>query len=225
MKITPTTCRSRSRSTSEGSRSWRPALIVYGRTRSVPTSLSPYKILKEQAEVLGSQTKGILHGEVEQRTAGMERIALNFDIVVPRLDGSRYRILTIGHGKDSSYPAVLDAEAIRNAESKSESFLSGLFSRTSPRFKLPDGLEDLIQPTSWAELQETAQLGKRVANDRELIEELARVLSSPSVVSLAQSLIARVNDASTNEFGPGPPAEADDPDPAGESSGEANAPS
>jgi hypothetical protein len=183
--------------------------------------LSPYKILEIQAADLKLRTKGLLVGEVRQREAGEKRVALSLDIVVPLFNGSRYRILTIGHGKDEPYPAVLDDEVIRVGKSKSSNRPHLSMPTPRPR-QLPKALIDSIPPTSLEELQATAQFGKQIESEEQLNEELARVLGSRYVVSLLQSLIARANDVLATKEGQNIASDDIHDDPAGENPAESS---
>ncbi len=158
---------------------------------------SPYAMLRTQADALAEQTGGLLVGEVRRREAADDRVAMSLDIVVPALDGARFRILTVGYGKEMVYPAVLDAEVFRNSARRRKE--PGVFLQTAT-FQVPESLRKKLD-TNRAELQESAELGERADSDRELYELIAKVLKSPQVVSLAQSLIARVNDISPADDG------------------------
>jgi hypothetical protein len=148
------------------------------------------------ASDLELSTGGTLRGEVGRRAAGDDRIALSFDIVVPALDGSRHRILTIGHAKDRPYPALVDAEVLQaptGDSTKESTFFSDW--RTS-QFRLPESLRGTIQSETWAELKEKAKLGQSAAGDRELRAMLSEILKNPRVISLAVSLVALANEVS-----------------------------
>jgi hypothetical protein len=158
--------------------------------------VTPYAILREMASDLELSTGGTLRGEVGRRAAGDDRIALSFDIVVPALDGSRHRILTIGHAKDRPYPALVDAEVLQapaGSSTKASRFLPDVRTFDVP---ISGRLRDTIQSETRAELKEKAKLGQSAAGDRELRAMLSEILKTPRVISLAVSLVALANEVS-----------------------------
>jgi hypothetical protein len=140
-----------------------------------PGVLSPKVILHHQAIALRDQTKGLLLGELEEGSTEDGKAVISLSIYAPALD-YRYRVLAASHSRDHVYPARLDAEIFR------------------PTF--------ISQITAFSELsRDPARRPENVADDdEEFIELVAKVLRSPRVVSIAQSLIARSNEA-------GPPAD------------------
>ena len=164
---------------------------------------SPHSILAAQAEALTRQTNGVLVGNVGLGSSEDDDTVLSFNIVVPELDNYRHRILMVQHGKDMHYPAAIDAEVFR-----------------------PRGLAGLQAAMSGLVGGEGKKPANRADSDKELIELVAKVLRSPYVVSVAQSLIARAEDARTGKLvGAKPPALAGDVAPAsadGDSSSDEN---
>ncbi len=137
---------------------------------------SPFAILQGQADALSKQTGGLLLGKITRGKGNEGKVSLLFDIVVPALGDYQHRVMIVAHGTEMVYPASVDAETFR-----------------------PSGLQSF---RTFLETQEsflTGAEGKKPANradsDQELTEMVAKVLQSPYVVSAAQSLIARANDA------------------------------
>jgi hypothetical protein len=175
---------------------------------------TPYAILREMASDLELRTGGTLRGEIGRRAAGDDRIALSFDIVVPALDGSRHRILTIGYAKNRPYPALVDAEVLQAPAGSSTKESRYLLDWRRPYdVPVPESLRSTIQSETWAELKENAKLGQSAAGDRELRAMLSEILKTPKVISLAVSLVALANEAS-------PPPEGGDASPASSESEE-----
>ena len=72
--------------------------------------LSPAAILKTQAGLLSSLTKGLLIGEVssaERDADGQILVDHHFDIIAPALGGYRRRILRVCHNADEVYPVTV----------------------------------------------------------------------------------------------------------------------
>jgi hypothetical protein len=133
------------------------------------TVQSPQAILVAQAEALTEQTSGVLVGDVKSGFAEGDQSLLYFSILVPDLGGYRHRILVVQHEKDMHYPSMIDAEVFRPSEVKT--------------------LSEILRP-----LTEGNKPNNRADSDKEFIDLVRKVFQSPYVVSVAQSLIARVND-------------------------------
>jgi hypothetical protein len=145
-----------------------------------PTIQSPWAILHSQAEALTKQTNGLLVGRVKKSSPGDgKRESLSLEIVVPALDLYYQRVLVIEHNQGMPYPALVDAEIFR------------------PRMSVADALKAATSSLaiSGLPLQEEKKPPNQADNDEELIELVKKVLQSGPVVSVAQSLIARANDA------------------------------
>ena len=136
-----------------------------------PELLSPRAILKAQAEALANQTGGVLLAEIKSTQTDSGIVELNFDIVVPALNGYRHRILTVAHDKDLPYPAMIDAETFRPGSLRHLQFFL-------ERGELSSGLSQ-----------------SRADSDTEFIDLVKMVLRSTSVLSAAQSLIVRASEA------------------------------
>jgi hypothetical protein len=147
-----------------------------------PGIISPYSVLKEQADALSGQTSGLLLGKVErsfyERPESYEgphkRVTiLTLDIVVPGLDNFRWGILKAAHNEMFPYPVVLDR-------------ISSLYSFGS--FLETDNQKDLAgrKPNIRADTVE------------EFRSKIAEILTSPNIVSTAQALIARVSEDSAD---------------------------
>ena len=135
-----------------------------------PELLSPRAILKAQGEALANQTEGVLLAEITNTQNDVGIVELDFDIVVPALSGYRHRILTVAHGKDLPYPAIVDAEEFRPASLRYlQLFLE--------KGRLPD------RATCKAD------------SDIEFMNLVKTVLKSTGVLSAAQSLIVRASEA------------------------------
>jgi hypothetical protein len=134
---------------------------------------SPKSILVDQAEALKKQTNGVLVGMVNSGATDDDQALLYFSILVPELNDYRHRIMVVQHKKGMEYPTTIDAEVFR-----------------------PSGIIAIHQALgALAALHEEARKpNNRADNDREFIELVKKVLQSPYVVSVAQSLIARAND-------------------------------
>jgi hypothetical protein len=134
-----------------------------------PTRLppqSPLDVLAGQAQALTHQTAGILKGEVSQESND-EATAIDLDMIVPAMGGFRRRVLTATHPKGRGYPVWIYAACFP-------------WSRSIPPFTV-------LSPE-----QEKAE--NVAANDAEFRKLVEKVLHSDEVKSVAQSLIAHVND-------------------------------
>ncbi len=132
---------------------------------------SPSAILLAQAEALTKQTSGVLMGKVGTSLSEEQDILLHFSIVVPDLGDYRHRIMVVQHGKDMLYPARIDAEVFR-----------------------PASLIEVASALASGVGGEATKPKNRADSDKEFIELVRKVLASPYVISVAQSLIARVSD-------------------------------
>jgi hypothetical protein len=68
----------------------------------------PFKILQEQAELLGTRTQNIITASVETEIVGniSEPFTHDFYIVAPSLQNYRFRLFTVAHGFDL-YPVKI----------------------------------------------------------------------------------------------------------------------
>lgn len=150
----------------------------------VAQTQTPTMILHGQAEALTKQTQSVLVGEIvmrrqQQDTETSFRI-LALDIRVPALNDYRHRLLMLVHEEDMPYPVALR--------------LSG---------HLPSNLAYLLSPT----IELVDEFGPHgeipnpdlAENDKQLIKLLQHALTSSKVISIAQSLIARANEAQLPE--------------------------
>lgn len=130
---------------------------------------SPTAILRVQAAALMKQTNGLLDAEATQKfNSKHELIIINFDIVVPLLNNYRHRIMRAAHAKELPYPVIVDADIFSGFREHYNYFLeNGSFAGTS---------------------------SNKADSDQAFIELIGLVLRSPTVVTAAQSLIARVSD-------------------------------
>jgi hypothetical protein len=133
-----------------------------------PRILSPIQILRAQAEGLAKQTAGLLFAEVNA-DEDEEDTTVSFEIVVPALKGYRHRIMNVKYKNNLPYPAIIDAEIFRGTQNDLRSFL--------------------------ATVKGESKAVNRANDDQEFFEIVRMVLNSPPVISAAQSLIARANEA------------------------------
>jgi hypothetical protein len=138
-----------------------------------PDILSPKLILRTQANALSAQTKGVLVGELSEGKTTPDRIVLNLDMVAPAIK-YRHRVLTATYSLHRLYPVLVDADVFRHKGLTAIAMSSALSDALAG--KKPEGRAD---------------------SDEELVTLVAKVLSSPEVVSMAQSLIALANEATT----------------------------
>ena len=131
---------------------------------------SPRQILRTQATALGLQTGGILLGEIKYKEREDETVTLDFDVVVPALDGYRHRLFSVAYKKEFPYPAMVNAPIFG---SNGRTFLS--------RFMESGGI--------------TRSAANCAENDHDLMSLIGQVLHSPQVISAVQSLLARASDA------------------------------
>jgi len=160
---------------------------------------SPESILLAQADALTRQTNNVLVGKVVFGPSDDNLVVLYFNIVVPTLKDYRHRIMVVQHRKDMHYPALIDAEVFRaSGLAVLQAAMKAL--RSSPFLLAAEGAE----PT---------KPDNRADSDKEFIDLVRKVLQSPYVVSVAQSLIARATDANSGRriepFNPQAESEAD----------------
>jgi len=126
-----------------------------------------------QAEALTKQTSGVLVGQVGAGPSDDKVVVLHFSIKVPDLNDYRHRIMVVQHDKEMFYPAVIDAQVFRPSGA-----LATIKALQGPSFSVLTGAE-VKKPDN------------RADSDTEFIELVGKVLRSPYVISVAQSLIAR----------------------------------
>ncbi len=79
--------------------------------------MSPRDILDMQAMALRELTGGLLTAQVNLKHDHAEgAVYLIFDLVVPKLQGKRHRILTGRYLDDRIYPCHVDADGLRSSE-------------------------------------------------------------------------------------------------------------
>ncbi len=146
-----------------------------------PGIVSPYTILREQADALEGQTSGVLLGRVEktfferseQYNGENKQVRiLKLEIVVPALQNFRWGILRAAHNEMFPYPVFLDEYA---SDFKFQDFLE-TDHQTDRRFEKPSSRAD---------------------TDDEFRVKVANILQSPNVVSTAVALIAKVSENNT----------------------------
>lgn len=76
---------------------------------------TPVTILKEQASLLGTKTKGLLGGVVQTR-AWSGSVYHSFSIVVPSLDGYTYQLFEVGHLTTDLYPVEVGGVALQTEQ-------------------------------------------------------------------------------------------------------------
>lgn len=71
---------------------------------------SPLAVLRHQAQLLKQKTKGELEARTDaEPVANGERLRHVFLLEAPSLQRAGYRLLSVEHGRDLVYPAVIDA--------------------------------------------------------------------------------------------------------------------
>lgn len=135
-----------------------------------PDILSPRQILAAQANALTELTNGVLVGELSESKKADE-IMFTLDMFAPAIK-YRHRVLTAKHSPTLLYPVLLDADVFRSNRIRPASM--------DPGFWLGEK-----KPES------------RADSDEELVKLVEKVLTSPEVVSRAQSLIAMSNETRT----------------------------
>jgi hypothetical protein len=82
-----------------------------------PEIQSPNEILETQADLLRTQTEGLLAAEVGiTREADEPAVCLTLDIAVPGLAGSRHRLLTARHPSARVYPCLVETQLLALAD-------------------------------------------------------------------------------------------------------------
>jgi hypothetical protein len=79
----------------------------FGQSDVVP----PVSILREQADLIGKKTRGVIYGTIQTSKAGTDFLH-EFMLVVPTLDNYTYRLLFVRH-PIQLYPATLTAELLQ----------------------------------------------------------------------------------------------------------------
>jgi hypothetical protein len=139
-----------------------------------PTVQSPFAIIQPLGNGLTRQTKGRLVGEVRlTKSADGKTAFVTLDIVVPALNHYRRRILTASYDAEMIYPALIDADC----------------------FRPKTAVEAFANQISDISLVHRQKRPNEAFSENEFRQLLQQVLNSPEVISLASSLIARVNDA------------------------------
>jgi hypothetical protein len=83
-------------------------------TIAEPSFKAPAVILREQADLLGRRTKGVVRAEVRpmEQLKGSKRISFSFNIVAPFLNNYRLRLLTIWHEPTKVYPTFISSSLL-----------------------------------------------------------------------------------------------------------------
>ena len=91
---------------------------------AVVETKAPVTILKEQASILGNETKGTVEGEVAHVLDSSEELPFSyaFHIKAPALGDYRYRLFTIAHDV-SMYPLLVRPDETTLAELKARKAL------------------------------------------------------------------------------------------------------
>lgn len=127
---------------------------------------SPWRILHAQAEALRRQTMGILVGEITKMEDGNGEEILAFDIVAPELNGFRKRIMKVSYEMNIYYPSTVDSDSFNIDADHNDANYRDVYG--NPVYLARD--------------------------DNEMMELVGKVLRSSYVVSIASSLICRVNE-------------------------------
>lgn len=130
--------------------------------------ITPLAVLRAQQAHLRRKTRGLLNVEVTSRTVGEDSVEHQFDLIAPMLDDYRYRVLVAMHKQKLVYPVYVEAECLRPESSAYDGFPP-----------------DVIDGPSEA------------ATEQEFLELVGKVLRSPQIRSVIQSLIALSNERRT----------------------------
>ncbi|HTU18649.1 MAG TPA: hypothetical protein VMG10_11360 [Gemmataceae bacterium] len=148
------------------------AVKSYWSAQIKPDILSPRLLLRMQADALTEQTKGVLVGELLESEREDGNMVLTLDMVAPAIN-YRHRVLTARYTQGRLYPVLLDADIFRSKEN----------------------IGSVVR--SFSDVLEGKKPECQADNDEELAKLVEKVLTSSSVVSMAQSLIALSNEART----------------------------
>jgi hypothetical protein len=152
----------------------------------------PVTILREQAELLGEATGGRLAGEVTTVTGEADFVVHRLDIVAPRLDEYRHRVLITTH-RAEYYPVVLEAECFKPASVERVPAFDPRHPNgtvTRPRA----GEVAWPDPADWRAV---------AATQEEFEKRLREVFRSPQVRGAIESLLAKIEELDAE--GPPPP--------------------
>jgi hypothetical protein len=135
---------------------------------------SPKAILLKQAEALDEFSGGLLRGDiVTGLDTDKKNVFLSLDIIAPRLESGRRRILTAWHEVGMPYPVTVDADCFRRKGSlPSYEAIAQTLTGQAEGKKLPEA-----------------------SSDAEFRRLVAEVLTSDEVKAIGQSLIALSEDA------------------------------
>ncbi len=138
--------------------------------------LTPATILNYQVEKLKQKTKGILVGELTH-TETDSVTTLSLDLLAPRADSQRLRILQVKYKTQEVYPVAIAGAGLNEMQKKLDMPLELTFSDA---------------PASFQTIAYT---------EEEFIDAIAIVLKSGIIRAKMQSLIAKSNEVKTQPVG------------------------
>lgn len=128
---------------------------------------SPLAIMRAQAAPLRKATKGYLSVDVtSQRELPLGDIVHTMDLVAVPLSDYHYTIVFVKHRPEQVYPAVVDAPCLREGE---------VITRRGGGVSIPP-------------------VDIEVLDESDFIYILGQILTSPSIRSVIDSLLARINE-------------------------------
>jgi hypothetical protein len=130
---------------------------LWGELPKIAHMRTPAIILREQAESLKAQTKGLLVGDVKQ-TQGGPQFFLMFYIVAPTLGGYRFHLLSVEHGL-GFYPLVVFHVAVQSGEKGVQCDDEEEFVLELRRILSSDTTRDVIQKLLTHVLSDQRQVG------------------------------------------------------------------
>jgi hypothetical protein len=149
-------------------------------------AVSPIAVLRHQAGQLRHRTKGLLEAEVTTSVPKDGRVSHRFVIIAPALDRSRTVLFEASHQQNFVYPVEI-AFSPWIKENQEKFFASrreeyGLSSTSAVAYR-PEELPDGIRAAS---------------SQDQFIALLRKLFSSDYTNALVSSLLARINDATTD---------------------------
>lgn len=77
-------------------------------------AVAPEVILAKQVELLKKRGRGVLDAELVTVSGMKGAITYQFDLVAPKLDSQRYRILSATRKPEEFYPVTIEADCFRH---------------------------------------------------------------------------------------------------------------
>ena len=142
------------------------------------TVVSPLAILRAQVEPLRIMTKGFLRVIISTiKSEESDRVVHTMSLVAPGLGDDRYQILWVTHDRDHAYPVTIDAECFEP--------------KLKPGDPLPSNdVQKVFKGFSGGQNDWRPQADSEDA----FIKNLGKVLKSPDVRSVIDSLLVKLNE-------------------------------